>query len=63
MFSVPMCNYFIYFFLAESTAHFISKLELVAMETDVLGCTTNQHLARFVSSFFSLSCGSMFWLL
>ncbi|XP_071667661.1 splicing factor U2AF 35 kDa subunit isoform X3 [Patagioenas fasciata] len=30
----------------ESTVHFISKLELVVMETDVLGCTTNRHLAR-----------------
>ncbi|KAM9627209.1 LOW QUALITY PROTEIN: splicing factor U2AF 35 kDa subunit [Morphnus guianensis] len=30
----------------KSTVHFISKLELVVMETDVLGCTTNQHLAR-----------------
>ncbi|KAM6310206.1 LOW QUALITY PROTEIN: splicing factor U2AF 35 kDa subunit [Aegotheles albertisi] len=42
-----------YFFLFQvrvqkdkSTVHFISKLELVVMETDVLGCTTNQHLAR-----------------
>lgn len=36
------------FILAESTVRFISKSELAVMETDVLGCTTNQHLARFV---------------
>lgn len=34
--------------LTESTVHFISKLERVVMETDVLGCTINRPLARFV---------------
>lgn len=36
------------FSLTESTAHFISKLEHVVMETDALGCTINRPLARFV---------------
>ncbi|GAB5576225.1 splicing factor U2AF 35 kDa subunit isoform X3 [Prionailurus iriomotensis] len=32
----------------ESTAHFISKLEHVVMETDALGCTINRPLARTI---------------